>query len=153
MVNRVPQKKESLKSPDVMGYSYEEMLEMALSRIPENVKKPVVVEMVEFNVIKESDRTIITNWNTVINRFNIDEKLLLKFLQRRLGTIGMIQKGKLYLQGVYTKVRLNRLLDAFIREYIICDVCGRPHCIVTKERGSLIKKCQACGAWRAVERP
>jgi len=136
-----------------MGYTYMDMLEMALSQIPENVKTPVIVEIPEFEVIKESDRTIIVNWNTIINRFNIDEKLLLRFLQRRLGTIGMIQRSRLYLQGVYTRVRLNRLLEAFIREYVICDVCGRPHCIVTKERGSLIKKCQACGAWRAVEKP
>ena len=141
------------RSPPVMGYGYSEMLKIALSRIPENIKKPPVIEMPEFSVLKESDRTIITNWNSVIGKYNIDEKLLLKFLQRRLGTIGMIQHGKLYLQGVYTKVRLNRLLKAFMREYVICDVCGRPHCVIVKEKGSLIKRCQACGAWRAVERP
>ena len=144
---------EEKREPDVIGYSYMDMLKMAISQLPENIRTPVEVEIPEFEVIKETDRTIITNWGTVINKFNIDEKLLLRFLQRRLGTIGMIQKSRLYLQGVYTRVRLNRLLDAFIREYVICDVCGRPHCIVSKDRGSLIKKCQACGAWRAVEKP
>ena len=117
------------RSPDVIGYKYSEMLKMALSQIPENVKTPVVVEMPEFSIIKESDRTIITNWNSIVNKFNIDEKLLLKFLQRRLGTIGMIQHGRLYLQGVYTRTRLNRLLEIFMREYVICDVCGRPHAL------------------------
>lgn len=146
-------KEDNVESPKVAGYSYMDMLDIALKLIPETVKKPFKVEYPEFEVIKETDRTIITNWNTVINRYNIDEKLLLKFLQRRLGTIGMPQRGKLYLQGVFTRVRLNKLLDAFVREYVICDVCGRPHCVVTKERGNLIKKCQACGAWRAVERP
>jgi len=111
------------------------------------------LEMPGFEVIKESDRTIITNWSAIISKFGIDSKLLLRFLQRRLGTIGMPQHGRLYLQGVYTRVRLNRLLEAFMKEYVICDVCGRPHCIIVRERGSLIKKCQACGAWRAVEKP
>ena len=65
----------------------------------------------------------------------------------------MPQRGKLFLQGVYTKVRLNRLLEVFMKEYVICDVCGRPHAVIIKEKGKLIKKCLACGAWRAVERP
>lgn len=146
-------KEEEPMSPKVAGYSYMDMLEIALKLVPEDVKKPFEVERPRFEAIKERSRTIITNWNIIINKFNIDAKLLLKFLQRRLGTIGMPSSGKLYLQGAFTKVRLNKLLDAFMREYVICDVCGRPHCIVTKEKGSLIKKCQACGAWRAVERP
>lgn len=146
-------KKEKPISPKIAGYDYMDMLEIALKLVPEDVKKPFEVEYPRFEVIKEHSRTIITNWNAIINRFNIDAKLLLRFLQRRLGTIGMPSGGKLYLQGVFTRVRLNKLLDAFMREYVICDICGRPHCIVTKEKGSLIKKCQACGAWRAVERP
>ena len=140
-------------SPAVAGFSYSDMLKRALENIPEDIKTPPVVEIPEFKILKESDRTIITNWNTIVSKFNIDEKLLLKFLQKRLGTIGVIQHGKLYLQGVHTKVRLNRLLEIFMREFVICDVCGRPHAIIVRERGSLIKKCQACGAWRAVERP
>ena len=141
------------RSPEVCGLSYSEMLKDGLSRIPDTIKKPISLEMPGFEVIKESDRTIITNWSAIISKFGIDSKLLLRFLQRRLGTIGMPQHGRLYLQGVYTRVRLNRLLEAFMKEYVICDVCGRPHCIIVRERGSLIKKCQACGAWRAVEKP
>ncbi len=141
------------KSPSVAGLSYHEMLTRALQKIPKDIQTPISIEMPQFNVQKETTRTIILNWGEIIDKYNIDEKLLLRFLQKRLGTIGMPQHGKLYLQGAFTRVRLNRLLEVFMKEYVICDVCGRPHSTIIREKGKLIKKCLACGAWRAVEKP
>ena len=145
--------KPETKSPPVAGLSYPEMLSRALEEVPKDIQTPISVEIPQFEVQKETVRTIITNWNDVVGKYKIYEKLLLRFLQKRLGTIGMVQHGKLYLQGSFTRVRLNKLLEAFMKEYVICDVCGRPHCTIIREKGKLIKKCLACGAWRAVEKP
>ncbi|MCR8432829.1 MAG: hypothetical protein NDP24_01075 [Crenarchaeota archaeon] len=141
------------KSPTVAGLSYSQMLERALEAIPKATKVSESSEMPQFEIERETHRTIVLNWGEIIDKYKIDEKLLLRFLQKRLGTIGMPQHGRLYLQGSFTKARLNKLLETFIKEYVVCDVCGRPHGIIIKEGGRLIKKCTACGAWRAIEKP
>jgi len=136
----------------ILGFSYEKLLERALAALPEEIKTEAEWELVPPETLVEGGRTTILNWKDIIQRLNRDEKIVLRFLEHRLGTVGWIQKGRVILQGVYKRVRINRLLEIFAKEYVICDVCGRPHTVLIKERGQWIKKCEACGAWRVVEK-
>jgi len=144
--------KDETKSNAVLNFTYEEMLERALKQIPAEIKTELDWTPPTAEIMIEGGRTIIVNWKDIIQRFNRDDKIVMRFLEHRLGTIGWVLKGKGILQGIYKRSRINKFLDFFAREYVICDVCGRPHTVLTKEKGRWIKKCNACGAWRVVER-
>ncbi len=135
-----------------LGLSYEELLDRGIEKLPPKIKTKTRFEIPKVETEIEAGRTIITNWKDIISAMNRDQKLLLRFLEHRLGTVGWVSGGKAYFQGKFQKVRLNRLLEFFVNEYIICDVCKRPDTKLVKEKGQLIKKCDACGAWRVVEK-
>ncbi|MHA1615899.1 MAG: translation initiation factor IF-2 subunit beta [Candidatus Njordarchaeales archaeon] len=139
-------------SPKVLGMSYEEMLDRALKSLPNEIKTPSGVEIPKAEIFHEAGRTIITNWREILTKLNREERIVLRYLEHRLGTVGWVIKGRAVLQGLYKRSRINKLLELFAKEYVICDVCGRPHTVLYKEKGQLIKKCEACGAWRVVER-
>jgi len=137
---------------EILKISYQDLLERAISKLPSKIKTQIRFEIPKFESIVEAGRTIIVNWKDVMGPIHLDQKLLLRFLEHRLGTVGWITGNKAFFQGKFPKSRLNRLLDFFINEYIICDVCKRPDTRLVKEKGKLIKKCDACGAWRVVEK-
>lgn len=140
------------KKDETLGVSYEQLLERALSKLPEKIKVTEEWTLPTPEIFMEGGRTTITNWKEIVTKLNRDEKIVLRFLEHRLGTVGWLQKGRVVLQGIYKRSRIHKLLDFFVKEYVICDVCGRPHTTLTKEKGQWIKKCEACGAWRVVER-
>lgn len=139
-------------SADVAGLSYDDMLERAINSLPDELRRSEEWSLPSVEIFHEGGRTTITNWKNIVSVLNRDEKIVLRFLEHRLGTVGWIQKGRAVLQGIYKKSRINKLMEFFVREYVICDVCGRPHTKLVKEKGQWIKKCEACGAWRVVER-
>jgi len=131
---------------------YEKMLDRALNMLPAEIKMEESFEIPKLEIIIEGQRTTIINWKDIIKKLDRDEKIVLRYLEHRLGTVGWTSAGRAVFQGRYKKVRLNKLMDLFIREYVICDVCGRPHTRLVKEKGRWIKICDACGAWRVVEK-
>ena len=135
-----------------LGLSYEDLLERGIQKLPPKIKAKSRFEVPKVETEIEAGRTIILNWKDIINVLNRDQKLLLRFLEHRLGTVGWVSGNKAYFQGKFQKTRLNRLIEFFVNEYIICDVCKRPDTKLVKEKGQLIKKCDACGAWRVVEK-
>lgn len=137
---------------ELIGISYSELLERGLTQLPPQIKTQKKFEVPKFETIVEAGRTIITNWKDITGKIPLDQKLLLRFLEHRLGTVGWITGNKAYFQGKFQRTRLNKHLDFFVKEYIICDVCNRPDTELKKEKGQLIKKCNACGAWRVVEK-
>lgn len=136
----------------VMGLSYEDMLNRAIENLPDELKKAEEWSLPPIELMHEGGRTTILNWKNIIAVLNRDERIVLRFLEHRLGTVGWVQKGRAVLQGIYKRSRINKLMEFFVREYVICDVCGRPHTRLVREKGQWIKKCEACGAWRVVER-
>mgnify|MGYP000026365458 CR=1 FL=1 len=140
------------ESPTVLSWSYEEMLERGLKFVPSEIKVKGSWSVPEPEIIVEGNRTTILNWKQIITVLNRDEKFLLKYLEHRLGTVGWVLKDRAIFQGNYRRYRISKLINLFAKEYVICDVCGSPHTVLIKEKGAWIKKCQACGAWRVVER-
>jgi len=46
--------------------------------------------------------------------------------------------------------RLYEIIDAYIKEYVICSECGRPDTHLIKSDRILTLRCDACGAHRPV---
>lgn len=136
----------------LIGLSYFELLERGVSQLPPQIKTQKRFEVPKVEISVEAGRTIINNWKDIVGPMPLDQKLLLRFLEHRLGTVGWITGNKAYFQGKFQRTRLNKHLEFFVKEYIVCDVCGRPDTELKKERGQTIKKCNACGAWRVVEK-
>ncbi|WP_290901190.1 translation initiation factor IF-2 subunit beta [Ferroglobus sp.] len=130
--------------------SYEELLERALKMLPENVVKRERFEIPKVSLQREGTKTIIKNFSSIAKALNRSEEHIFKYLVRSLGTAGVIESGRLVLQGKFTEEEVQREVEDYVKTYVLCKECGAPDTELVREERILFVKCLACGAKHSV---
>jgi len=133
-----------------MKTSYEELLKRAHSQLP-----PEVFEHKRFEVPKVRSgtigmRTYIVNYKEIAEALNRDQLHLLRYLSREMATAGAIDGARAIFQGKFNNDTLNRLIQHYAEEFVICPVCKRPDTKIMKEKRFSFLSCEACGAKSSV---
>ena len=129
-----------------MDYTYEWMLNRAYEKMP-----PIVFEAKRFEVPKamvsiEGNKTIVKNMREIANYLNRDMKHLLKFLGKDMGAAWRIDGNRVIFVGKFSSFVINRKIEKYVKNYVICPVCGKPDTKLVKIDRVLVMKCMACGA-------
>lgn len=131
----------------VRDYSYEELLERALSRLPRKEVKPGHFEVPRAEVINVGNKTIIRNFKDMAEYLNREMKLLVRYFVKELAVPGSVdESGALVLQGRFSAVIINKLIERFVKLYVICPTCGSHYTELVREGKVFKLKCLACGA-------
>lgn len=125
---------------------YDKLLEKAYEKIPENVKKSSRFEIPKVALRIESKNSFIVNFSKIMNTLNRDARHFLGIFLKKAGTMGEIRGQQLFLKGRYKEQVLNRLIENYTKNYVLCDVCNKPDTEIQKEGKKLFLKCGACGA-------
>ncbi len=131
--------------------SYEELLERAYRLMPEKVIRRERFEIPKISVQREGNRTIIKNFSSIAKAINRNEEHIYKYLVRSLGTAGVIESGRLILQGKFTDKEIRKEIEDYVKTYVLCKECGSPDTEFVKEERILFVKCLACGAKHSVK--
>lgn len=131
--------------------SYEELLERAYKLMPEKVIKRERFEIPKASVQKEGSRTIVKNFGAIAKAINRSEEHLYKYLVRSLGTAGVVESGRLILQGKFTEKEIQKEIEDYVKMFVLCKECGSPDTEFVKEERILFIKCLACGAKHSVK--
>ncbi|NVM37842.1 MAG: translation initiation factor IF-2 subunit beta [Candidatus Lokiarchaeota archaeon] len=126
--------------------NYDELLDKAYEKIPENVRKLSRFEIPKVELRIESRNTFITNFNKIISTLNRNRKHFLGIFLKKAGTMGEIRGQQLFLKGQYKDQVLNRLIENYTRSYVLCSICNKPDTQIQREGKKLFLKCTACGA-------
>ena len=126
--------------------NYDELLDKAYEKIPENVRKLSRFEIPKAELRIESRNTFITNFNKIISTLNRDRKHFLGIFLKKAGTMGEIRGQQLFLKGQYKVQVINRLIENYTRSYVLCSICNKPDTQIQREGKKLFLKCTACGA-------
>jgi translation initiation factor 2 subunit 2 len=126
--------------------NYEDLLEEAYEKIPENVKKSSRFEIPKVELRIESRNTFITNFNKIISTLNRDRRHFLGIFLKSAGTMGEIRGQQLFLKGQYKEQVLNKLIENYTKTYVLCGICKKPDTQIQREGKKLYLKCTACGA-------
>lgn len=126
--------------------NYDELLDKAYEKIPENVRKlsRFVIPKVELRI--ESRNTFITNFNKIISTLNRDRKHFLGVFLKKAGTMGEVRGQQLFLKGQHKDQVLNKLIENYTKTYVLCRICNKPDTQIQREGKKLYLKCTACGA-------
>jgi translation initiation factor 2 subunit 2 len=127
---------------------YEAMLDAAYSEIPFDVSGHARFEIPELqhDVIGRRGPTILYNFKEICDTINRKPSIVLKFLAKELGTPGTRAGSRVSFKGRFDRGTFVRLLDRFVREYVICPECKLPDTRIVKEKRLRFLKCDACGA-------
>ncbi|MEX2739343.1 MAG: translation initiation factor IF-2 subunit beta [Candidatus Wukongarchaeota archaeon] len=132
--------------------TYEKMLKEAEKKISRDISKEGRLEIPPPNVIIQGNRTFITNFTDITNSIRRDPKHLAKFLFRELAKPGHVVGNRLVLQGKAMKNLVQNKIDAYIKEFVLCNECNRPDTNIVKEDRLIFLKCEACGAKQPLRR-
>jgi len=131
---------------------YKQLLENAYKKI-----KVVDTSSERFEIPKvkgqvQGKNTIITNIQDIANKIRRPVEQIAKFLQKELAVSGYLKKERLILKTKLNSSRVNKKLELYVKEFVLCHECKKPDTEIISEKGIKFKHCLACGAKYPIKR-
>jgi translation initiation factor 2 subunit 2 len=131
---------------------YMKGLERAMSRLPASRGTEDRFVIPPPKIFYEGKTTVLENFAGIADALNRDPDHLMKFILQEMGTAGKIEGQHAVFQGRFTEQNLERHIDSYGQEYVICSECHRPDTQLIRSDRVLMLKCEACGAHRPVRK-
>lgn len=135
----------------IMALSYDEMLKSAKEKLPQTLVSKERFEVPSVKGHVEGNKTIVSNFDKIVETLQRDAAHIVKFLQRELATPATVDGVRLVLGRKLTSAVINQRLQAYAADFVICKECGKPDTKLLKEDRVLFLKCTACGAKEPVK--
>jgi translation initiation factor 2 subunit 2 len=142
--------KEEIKK---MLFDYESLLQRLYKKVPVPASSGERFEPPKAIVMNMGSQTIIRNFREIADKMRREPQLLQRYLLKELATSGTYDEssGALILNIRITASSINKLIDRFVKTYVICPTCGRPDTRIIKKGKIWILKCEACGAEQPIK--
>lgn len=126
--------------------TYEKLLEKAYKEVKLVGKSSERFEIPKVTGEVSGSNTIITNISAIASYLRRPLDHLARFLQKELAVFGRIDNGRLILKTKTSSDKVNEKIQKYAKEFVICEVCGKPDTEMLSEKGNKFKNCLACGA-------
>jgi translation initiation factor 2 subunit 2 len=132
---------------------YDQALERAYEQLPERPSEAGDRLNVP-DAIAEDDGafTRLTNIDDIATALSRDADHVHRTVQRELGTNGQFDGQRARYNGSFSASDFSAAIDAYVAEYVTCSECGLPDTVLKTEDGVNMLRCQACGAFRPVNK-
>jgi len=130
--------------------AYEELLEKAYKELKQI---PITKERFEIPKAKgiiEGNKTIITNFLQICNTLRRTPEHLMKYLSHELAALVLLEENRLILNRKLSFTFINKKLEDYCNEFVICPECGKPDTELIKQDKLMFLHCLACGAKHSV---
>jgi len=104
------------------------------------------LELPEPQVLWVGNKTILRNFAEYPRLLRRDANKILMFLAKELATAASIDGERAIFIGRKDKQSFTVLLNRYMRDYVLCPVCGSPDTKVEKVKRLQFLLCEACGA-------
>ena len=131
--------------------NYEELLDKAFSKIPEQSISKERFEVPKVTGHIEGNKTIISNFIQICDALRREPSHLLKYIQRELATPAIIEGPRLILGRKISANIINQKIALYVNDFVLCSECKRPDTQLIKEGKIYQVKCLACGAKHPVK--
>ncbi|HLC59526.1 MAG TPA: translation initiation factor IF-2 subunit beta [archaeon] len=133
-----------------MEFDYEQMLDEALSKVPEKSEYVSRFKMPVFKSSEQGNKTIIHNFIEIVETLMRDPKHLSKYIYKELAMAGNIQGNQLVLYGHKNNEDLQKMLENYVNEFVLCKSCKNPDTKLSTEGRIDYMSCEACGSKMAI---
>ena len=126
--------------------NYKELLDRARSQLPLDVHEHKRFEVPTPRSHVVGMRTILSNFREISESLNRDPRHVLKFFSGEMATAATMQRNRAIFQGKFGYDTFERLIQRYVKEFVVCPVCTRPDTKIVKDKRILVLVCEACGA-------
>ena len=102
-------------------------------------------------IIWVGQRTIFRNFMEFPKALRRDPEKLLLYLNKELASAGYIAGERVIFLGRKEPSSFGTLIDRYVKEYVICPVCGSPDTRTEKNKKLGFLLCEACGARSSIK--
>jgi translation initiation factor 2 subunit 2 len=99
----------------------------------------------------QGNMTFFTNFKEFAQALNRKPEYILKFFTKEMATAGNFDGNRAIFQGKKSNAVIRDLAGRFIKNYVLCNECGKPDTRLDKQRRFLFLVCEACGAQESVK--
>lgn len=130
--------------------------EMLLSRLRDKLgnttkKQASRLELPTPQIIWVGQRTIFRNFVDFPKALNRHPEKLLLYLNKELASAGYIAGERVIFLGRKEPSSFGALIDRYVKDYVICPVCGSPDTRTEKSKKLGFLLCEACGAKSSIK--
>ena len=127
---------------------YSKLLKRAKELLPKGEER-ARFEIPRAVVQNQGRQTFIKNFIDIAKSLRRDPQHLGKYLFKELAVPGNLGQ-ELNLQGKFSTDFINKKIDGYAKEFVICEECGKPDTNLIKNDRLYTLKCEACGAKKPV---
>ena len=131
-----------------MTRSYEELLTRARAGLDKDAKRSSAsrLELPEPSVFWVGNKTIFRNYAEFPKLLRRDSSKVLMYLAKELATAASLDGERAIFIGRKDKDSFTQLFQRYLKDAVICPVCGSPDTHLEKEKRMWFMVCEACGA-------
>lgn len=131
---------------------YEKLLDDAYKNLPEKTIAKERFDSPSFDSFIQGSQTFVRNFQAVCDKLRRPKEMLMKYLSKELAAPVNSDGQRMIINGKMNYKLINEKLQDFIKNYVICDQCGKPDTNLKEEHHILLLVCEACGSRRSVKR-
>lgn len=131
-----------------MARSYDELLTRARGSLVQEAKKSggLRLELPEPDVIWVGNKTIFRNYSEFPKLLRREPGRVLMYLAKELATAASLDGERAIFIGRKDRESFSQLLQRYMKDGVLCPVCGSPDTHLDKEKRMWFMVCEACGA-------
>lgn len=131
---------------------YESLLKRLQGQLKTTSRKEASrLEIPSPQIIWVGQRTIFRNFIEFPKALRRDPEKLLLYLNKELASAGYIAGERVIFLGRKEPSSFGTLIDRYVKEYVICPVCGSPDTRTEKNKKLGFLLCEACGARSSIK--
>ena len=122
---------------------YEQLLKEAKKQLPEIKESSSRFELPTVKGHAQGNKTVITNFQQIVDQLGRPQEQLLKFLQRELATPAVMDGPRLVLGRKIPSASINKKLELYCRDFVLCKECKKPDTVIIRDGRVMFLKCTA----------
>ncbi|RJT03834.1 MULTISPECIES: translation initiation factor IF-2 subunit beta [Halococcus] len=131
---------------------YEASLDRAMDSVPDLDTGDSRLDVPSAEAQKDGAFTRLTNLGRIADALSRDPEHIHSVIQRELGTNGQFDAGRSRFNGTFSSDDFDEAIRSYTEEFVICSECGLPDTHLETEGRTQMLRCEACGAFRPVEK-
>ena len=129
---------------------YEQLLDEAYGKVKKQEGNGERFEIPKVEGHFEGKKTILTNFFQIASFLRRNPEHFQKFMLRELAASGQREGDRLVLNMTVPSAKINQKVEQYVKEFVLCEQCGKPDTELVKEDRLSFIKCMACGAKHSV---
>ncbi len=129
---------------------YEKLLDEAYGKVKKTDSSGERFEIPKVEGHFEGKKTILTNFFQIASFLRRNPEHFQKFILKEVAASGQKEGDRLVLNMTVPSAKINQKIEQYVKEFVLCEQCGKPDTELTKEDRLSFIKCLACGAKHSV---